>query len=650
MLFKQLLLTTIIITALSGCNDNSSSQNVTTTSPNIKPDIKPDVKPDVKPNNKPVITNINITSIFINQIFQYQIEAQDKDKDILTYTLDHAPPWLSINSSTGLLSGTPQENDIGTSDFNLNVSDGKSSVSQPISLVITANTTLKNYNNLQKFIVTTKMNIPKSQELTGYITEQEKFSETDTVRFNNVEFTNENGQWYIINHTFMPIENISVTYENSEAPVFLTLDTIVSPYTKAKVSFSNPDIENIKYDDELIMFNPNLDLGGQKNTCSDKTKTCYNSPKIGPERDTFERTLGYIHDSFNKVSFVTAIEDFFKNNCSTYGPCVSYTAANPSGFSYGYRNYLSMGLEGHNLSMRVMRNIYAAEGMGGGSGADISNTTSHGGGWASIWESYVNVNESVYRILPMRTLFHEIAHAYSFSHESGMTYGFADYMHETYIPQQNIDNSVTPPLHSPDILVDASIKNNHKIDFTFYAKNKQSTISDVNLRVVSNKNLSFTTQTLDIDNKNKLSITFNKLPENPVYIQAWDTDSTYITTLKFEPYDLVQSPTYNIGNKSFVILSPELLKENDNGWSIRSSCSRPNTHLATKSDYQELYNYLHTNDQLSQLPFTHYLSSDEPSGYVVWQVDFSQDPMGAEWYSMHKTLGNDKGLICVTTR
>jgi len=138
----------------------------------------------------------------------------------------------------------------------------------------------------------------------------------------------------------------------------------------------------------------------------------------------------------------------------------------------------------------------------------------------------------------MRTLFHEIAHAYSFNHGSGMTYGFADYMHEIYIPQQNIDNSVNPPLHSPDILVHYDLIDNHKIELTFYVKYKVSTISDVNIRVVSNKNLSFTTQTLDMDNKNKLSITFNRPPENPIYIQVWDDDSIYITTLKFDAYEL----------------------------------------------------------------------------------------------------------------
>ncbi len=646
MFFKQLILTVVITATLSGCNDNSSTQNTL----DITPPVKPDITPPVKPNNKPTITTVNINSIFVNKIFQYQIEAQDNDNDPLTYTLDNAPTWLSINQSTGLLSGTPKEDDIGTSDFYIHVSDGKSSVSLPISLAITANIELNNYNNLQQVIVKTKMNIPQSKELFGYITEQEKFHKTDIVRFNNIEFINENGQWYIINHTFMPIENLSVTYKDNEGPVLLTLDVTVSPYTKAKINFSNVDIENIQYNDETIMFNPNLDLGGQKNICSDKTQTCYNSPKIGPERDTFERTLGYIHDSFNKVSFVSAIEDFFKNSCNTYGPCVNYTEENPKGISYGYRNYLSMGLEGHNLSMRVMRNIYAAEGMGGGSSADISNATSHGGGWASIWEKYVNINHSAYRILPMNTLFHEIAHAYSFNHESGMTYGFADYMADTYIPQQNIDNSVTPSLHSPDLLVDAIIKNNNKIDFTFYAKNKQSKLSNVNLRVSSNKNISFTTKTLDINNKNKLSIEFNKVPENPVYVQAWDNDSTYVTTLKFEPYDLVKSPTYNIGNKSFTILSQELLKEHDNGWSIRNSCLRPNTHLATKAEYQELYDYLHINNQLGQLAFTHYLSSDEPSGYVIWLITFNQDSMGSEWYSMHNTLGRDKGLICVTTR
>lgn len=635
---KQLFINIIIIFALTGCNDNDDwySAEYSTT--------------DEKPNNKPGISSINPGSILIKQSFQYQIEAFDQDGDILTYGLVNAPSWLSINSSTGLISGIPQENDIGVSDFNVTISDGQSSASIPASLLIAANTMTTNYNELQQIVFSTKMNLPEVQKLNGYVDEQVVFSETDTVQFNSVSFTNENGQWFIVNHTFMPLKDVSVKYGNSKTSAVLILDTVVTPYTKAKVSFSIPDIEQIEYNNQLIMFNPDVDLGGQKGSCSDKTKTCYNSPKIGYERDNFERVLGYIYDSFNKVSFITAIEDYFKNNCNTYGPCVSYTADNPKGLSYGYRNYLSMGLEGHNLSMRVMRNVYAAEGMGGGSSADISNAISHNGGWASIWESYINVNESVYRILPMRTLFHEIAHAYSYSHSSGMTYGFADYFHENYLPQQNIDSGVMPPLPSPDILVDADVnKSNRKVDLTFYAKNKMLAVSDVNIRVASSRNILFTTQHLDMDNKNKLSITFESFPESPVYIQVWDSSSTYVTTLKIDPYDLVESQTYDMGDKIFTVLSPELLREGGSGWDIRNQCSRPNSHLATKAEYQELYNYLHKSNQIDQLPFSHYLSSDEPSGYVIWQVDFSKVPMGAVWYSMHNPLGKTNGLVCVTT-
>ncbi|MGQ7844074.1 M64 family metallopeptidase [Granulosicoccus sp. 3-233] len=58
------------------------------------------------------------------QRFTHQIEATDADGDTLQYSAIGLPAWLGLNSSTGLLSGLPTQNDIGMSDeFVLRVSD-----------------------------------------------------------------------------------------------------------------------------------------------------------------------------------------------------------------------------------------------------------------------------------------------------------------------------------------------------------------------------------------------------------------------------------------------------------------------------------------------------------------------------------------------
>ncbi|HIF9277602.1 TPA: putative Ig domain-containing protein [Photobacterium damselae] len=647
MWIKNLTLITLFIIGLSGCNDSKSPKlNINLV---INPDEKPEEKPYVKSNNKPEINNINLEPVFVGDNLSYQVIAFDKDGDILNYKLANCPSWLQINSKTGLISGTPSKNDLGTLNFNVIVSDGKISETMHSSLVVKAKLSNFEYDDEQQVIFSTKMKLPQEFTLVGHVNKFEKLFESDYVNFNNIKFIHEDGQWYIINNTFMPLKYILITYGSDQTSSILTLSSVVNPYTRANISFSLQNIGDIKYQDQLLMFNPVIALGAQKDNCSDKTITCYNSPRIGPERETFERTLGHIHDSFNKISFVAAIEDFFKNNCKDYEPCLSYNNTNRNDLSYGYRNYLSMGLEGHKLSMRAMRNVYRAEGVGGGGHADISYAESQGSGWASIWENYVDVNESVYRILPIKTLFHEIAHAYSFNHASGMTYGFADYMKSTYIPQQEVDISSIPYLHSPDIIVNSVVENTNLVKFSFLSRDKSLTISEVKLRVASNKPISFNVSTLDIKNKNTLSINFKKLPENPVYIQVWDNKSTYVTTKKFTPYDLMKSLTYIVGNKTFVVLSPELLHEDYNGWKIRQECARPHTHLATKDEYQELYDYLYVNNQIGTLPFSYYLSSDEPSDYLIWQVEYNNDATKLNKYSMHNTLGKDNGLVCVTT-
>ena len=57
-------------------------------------------------NNIPVITSTPITEINEGEDYSYQITATDADGDILTYSLTQNPDWISINSQTGLITGT----------------------------------------------------------------------------------------------------------------------------------------------------------------------------------------------------------------------------------------------------------------------------------------------------------------------------------------------------------------------------------------------------------------------------------------------------------------------------------------------------------------------------------------------------------------
>ncbi len=57
-------------------------------------------------NNAPVIISNSVTQVNEGQSYTYDVDATDLDGDTLTYSLIQKPYWLSINSNTGLITGT----------------------------------------------------------------------------------------------------------------------------------------------------------------------------------------------------------------------------------------------------------------------------------------------------------------------------------------------------------------------------------------------------------------------------------------------------------------------------------------------------------------------------------------------------------------
>jgi hypothetical protein len=76
-------------------------------------------------NNAPRIVNFTpIRIIRIDSLYQYQVQATDPDPgDVLTFSLPVAPGFLSINSTSGLISGRPMENDSGQHNITVRVED-----------------------------------------------------------------------------------------------------------------------------------------------------------------------------------------------------------------------------------------------------------------------------------------------------------------------------------------------------------------------------------------------------------------------------------------------------------------------------------------------------------------------------------------------
>ena len=88
-------------------------------------------------NKEPVIESTPGTTAKVGMVYTYQIIATDPDEeDTLTYTLSVKPDGMTINESTGLVSWTPGEAQVGENQVIIEVSDGKKSVSQNFTITV----------------------------------------------------------------------------------------------------------------------------------------------------------------------------------------------------------------------------------------------------------------------------------------------------------------------------------------------------------------------------------------------------------------------------------------------------------------------------------------------------------------------------------
>ncbi|WP_231105489.1 Ig-like domain-containing protein [Pseudoalteromonas luteoviolacea] len=77
-------------------------------------------------NDAPTIGGIPSTSVDEDSAYSFTPVAADIDGDTLSFSIQNAPPWASFDSSTGALTGTPQDPDVGNyTNITVSVSDGQ---------------------------------------------------------------------------------------------------------------------------------------------------------------------------------------------------------------------------------------------------------------------------------------------------------------------------------------------------------------------------------------------------------------------------------------------------------------------------------------------------------------------------------------------
>ncbi|MCK5727084.1 MAG: putative Ig domain-containing protein, partial [Thiotrichaceae bacterium] len=100
-------------------------------------DIKQDFTITVSnTNDAPVITSTAVTVASEDSTYHYALKATDVDSDTLTLSASLLPTWLSFDTTTGILSGTPTNNDVGNHPVTLSVNDGAIDIKQDFTITV----------------------------------------------------------------------------------------------------------------------------------------------------------------------------------------------------------------------------------------------------------------------------------------------------------------------------------------------------------------------------------------------------------------------------------------------------------------------------------------------------------------------------------
>lgn len=95
-------------------------------------------------NNAPVIGGSPIPEITEGDIYYFTPTVTDiDDNDTLTFSLSNNPSWMAINAQTGLISGTPSTDDIGSTKFTVMVNDNSGAENATASLTFSVKVVAK---------------------------------------------------------------------------------------------------------------------------------------------------------------------------------------------------------------------------------------------------------------------------------------------------------------------------------------------------------------------------------------------------------------------------------------------------------------------------------------------------------------------------
>jgi hypothetical protein len=504
----------------------------------------------------------------------------------------------------------------------------------------------------------------------------------ERVRGNSIKLYTVDGVLKLQNKSYRKIASLLAKYEDGNGDdilVKLTFSENIKPY-------SDNNLGAFAHDSEMTIvttanhFNSEFSFGvhgdGDCTTATNETvnyctpttvnDTVYSDTAVQndalSEQQRYSITLATYNHFYNSIDGLKAMNawvykdtykdlDFTGNNQAID----AYIDEDEDKNHYLYRHFYNNTMPEHHVRMTAMRYQYSAEGRGSLTNPIPLIGSETSSGWASLWEGSLNLGESD----DYEHILHEIGHAYSNNHDSGMTYGWA------HAFRQVADTLYTlkefPVVNVPKYVFETKRISNTQTKIIVH-KTAEATKNEITFELLSSElliNNDFVISPLATE-ENGVMLTSNGRTLSRIYIRAYADDSKELMSQALTPGDMIQTYLFTDtkASKEYHAITHENWKtmastlneplQPSDAETICQSVLGSNALLVTQEQADQI-----DSDYRSEIENAIWLNSKNLLGRRSswWQYnayDYSNNGYTKTWKELYDAVDDDTlGLLCV---
>lgn len=453
-------------------------------------------------------------------------------------------------------------------------------------------------------------------------------------------------EYFIVNNTPDRISTLLVGSTSFQDSALLMTDIPLAPFSRNKVVFQQ-NIADLTLLNTTNMFLPTITMTGDVSAQEGAqcTAVCYSEPSE-QQAEVYAVLSGNLHKAMNHKSFLPEMVRFYRDDW-----CADSNRACDAEIAYTF--YMRMGTKGHRLSLKVLSGPYTNEGVGGGGSPKLVDMTTNSGGWLSIWTGYITEGTAQARPYDGRTqktFFHEGAHGYGFNHDSGMTYGLADYYGleflDKYFTAEDI-NGVSELKPSSIVPVLVSVSDNH-LKYKLVKLEEGDDVSKVFARVITPENIGKRDRFVVEGGRLFYELELEQSPTQAVVIQFYDDATERVSTVReianfYQPESITAS-----GSPLQFFELPKMTLQEQSYISVNAICRKylPDSQGATKAQYQTLWNA--SDFDPARLVGRYFISSNMSQTNHRWRIDMKNtDTYNETSEDRYTKFAGEDSLLCV---